>query len=97
MGGYNSVCEVLSLGRPALIVPRVRPRAEQVIRAERLAAQGLIGMLHPDELSPGALGRWLAGPPPPRAAGARRTLDLGGLDRVRALVERALIPALCAA
>ena len=22
MGGYNTICEVLSLGRPALIVPR---------------------------------------------------------------------------
>ena len=36
MGGYNTVCEVLSLGRPALIAPRVSPRAEQVLRAERL-------------------------------------------------------------
>lgn len=97
MGGYNTVCEVLTLGRPALIVPRARPRAEQVIRAERLAARGLIGMLHPDDLSPGALGRWLAGPPPSRAADARRSLDLGGLDRVRTLAARALIPALRAA
>jgi len=94
MGGYNTVCEVLTLGRPALIVPRARPRAEQVIRTERLAARGLIGMLHPDDLSPGALGRWLAGPPPARAADARRSLDLAGLDRVRALAERALMPTL---
>lgn len=97
MGGYNTVCEVLSLGRPALIVPRALPRAEQVIRAERLAARGLIDMLHPDALSPGALGRWLADTPPPLAADARRVLDLGGLDRVRALAERALSPALRAA
>lgn len=97
MGGYNTVCEVLTLGRPTLIVPRARPRAEQLIRAERLAAQGLVAMLHPDGLSPAALGRWLAGPPPARAGQARRFLDLGGLDRVRSLAECALVPALRAA
>jgi predicted glycosyltransferase len=52
MGGYNSVCELLSLRRPALIVPRVRPRTEQLIRAETLSRLGLVRMLHPDELSP---------------------------------------------
>ena len=97
MGGYNTVCEVLSLGRPALIVPRARPRAEQAIRAERLAAQGMVGMLHPDRLSPAAIAAWLAAPPPPRAAEARTHLDLGGLARVRALAEHALTPALRAA
>src|SRR5262249_17309453 len=36
MGGYNTVCEALSLGNHALIVPRVKPRSEQLIRAQRL-------------------------------------------------------------
>ncbi len=27
MGGYNAVCEVLSFGKTALIVPRIHPRA----------------------------------------------------------------------
>jgi predicted glycosyltransferase len=99
MGGYNTVCEVLSLGRPALIVPRVRPRREQVIRAERLAARGLASMLHPDALTPEALGHWMATAKPPavRKAGA---LDFSGLERVRALAEAALaepLPALRAA
>lgn len=52
MGGYNTVCELLSLGRPTLIVPRVEPRREQAIRAEALAARGLIRMLLPDRISP---------------------------------------------
>ncbi len=55
MGGYNTVCELLSLERPSLIVPRVRPRKEQLIRAEALAARGLVRMLHPDDLSPSRL------------------------------------------
>ena len=29
MGGYNTFCEILSFNKPALIVPRTRPRQEQ--------------------------------------------------------------------
>ena len=32
MGGYNTFCEILSFDKPALIVPRTRPRMEQYIR-----------------------------------------------------------------
>ena len=39
MAGYNAVVEALSAGTPALLVPRERPRLEQRIRAERLAAR----------------------------------------------------------
>lgn len=35
MGGYNTYCEILSFDKPALIVPRVAPRQEQLIRARR--------------------------------------------------------------
>jgi predicted glycosyltransferase len=55
MGGYNTVCEVLTSRRRAVIVPRVRPGQEQCIRAERMAALDLLRMLHPDRLSPAAL------------------------------------------
>lgn len=89
MGGYNTTCEILSLGRPALIVPRARPRAEQVIRTERLAARGLVSMLHPDALSPEALGVWLASDAPAPRAGA---FDMNGLGRVRQLAEELLRP-----
>ena len=49
MGGYNTYCEILSFDKPALIVPRVQPREEQLIRATRAAELGLIDMLLPDE------------------------------------------------
>jgi predicted glycosyltransferase len=62
MGGYNSVCDVLSVGARALVVPRVLPRAEQLIRAERLAARGLIDMLHPDAATPDAMRHWMTAP-----------------------------------
>jgi predicted glycosyltransferase len=49
MGGYNTFCEILSLNKPALIVPRSVPRQEQLIRASRAARLGLVSMLNPDD------------------------------------------------
>ena len=45
MGGYNTFCEILSLDKRALIVPRATPRLEQTIRARRASALGLCAML----------------------------------------------------
>ena len=47
MAGYNTFCEILSLGLRALLLPRVTPRAEQLIRATRAAELGLVDMLTP--------------------------------------------------
>jgi predicted glycosyltransferase len=49
MGGYNTYCEILSFDKPALIVPRVAPRQEQLIRARRAQELGLIEMFLPEE------------------------------------------------
>ena len=48
MGGYNTFCEILSLDKRALIVPRQVPRREQLIRATRATDLGLISMLIDD-------------------------------------------------
>jgi predicted glycosyltransferase len=55
MGGYNTVCEVLSLNKRAVVIPRVRPAEEQLIRAERMAERGLFSFIHPDQLTPATL------------------------------------------
>ena len=47
MGGYNTFCEILSLDKPALIMPRVAPRKEQLIRAQRAAELGIARMFDP--------------------------------------------------
>jgi predicted glycosyltransferase len=39
--GYNSTVEALGAGRRPILVPRRKPRGEQAIRADRLAAFGL--------------------------------------------------------
>jgi predicted glycosyltransferase len=89
MGGYNSVCEVLSLEKRALIVPRVTPRREQLIRAERLRDLGVVDVLHPDDATADALETWMA------AAGTKRPstlecIDFNGLSRLPMLVEEVL-------
>ena len=48
MGGYNTFCEVLSMDKRALIVPRTAPRLEQFIRISRAASLGLVSMLADD-------------------------------------------------
>jgi len=89
MGGYNTVCEVLSLEKHALIVPRVRPNREQWIRAKRMRELGLIHVLHPDMVHPDSLGEWLARDLGPRPA-SRNVLDFGGLERIPCLLAEVL-------
>jgi len=52
MGGYGTICEILSLNKPAIVIPRVHPVEEQWIRASRMADLGLLHAIHPDELTP---------------------------------------------
>ncbi|MEA2287861.1 MAG: hypothetical protein QOJ21_3904 [Solirubrobacteraceae bacterium] len=91
MGGYNTTCEILACGRRALIVPRVVPRREQLIRAERLDALGAVDLLHPSALSADALSGWLA-------AGPRRPdrllhpIDMNGLRRLPSMLDEILSP-----
>ncbi|MFD2263146.1 glycosyltransferase family protein [Lacibacterium aquatile] len=51
MGGYNTFCEILSFDRPALIIPRTRPRKEQYIRAVEAQRHGLLSVLVDDDAS----------------------------------------------
>lgn len=91
MGGYNTVCEILSLRQRAIVIPRVRPTEEQWIRAERMARLGLLQMIHPDLLTPPELMNSLHGllqsdaPPQPRFRP-----DLNALPRVAASISALL-------
>jgi predicted glycosyltransferase len=89
MGGYSTTCEILSFDKHALIVPRVKPRREQFIRAQRLTDLGLVHSIHPDELTADRISAWLArdlGAPP----NASSQLDFSGLRRVPELLRELL-------
>jgi len=51
-GGYNTVTQLLSHARRALIIPRVLHRQEQLIRARNLAELGLVSCIHPEDIDP---------------------------------------------
>ena len=59
MGGYNTLSAILSYQKPSLIVPRITPRKEQAIRANRLAELGHVHTIHPDDLSSAGIATWL--------------------------------------
>jgi predicted glycosyltransferase len=50
MAGYCTVAEILGSGKPALLIPRVFPREEQLNRARHWAATGRLEMLEPDRV-----------------------------------------------
>ena len=52
MGGYNTICEILTQQTPALIIPRQSPRKEQLIRAQRLKSKGLLNFIPWTEVTP---------------------------------------------
>jgi predicted glycosyltransferase len=57
MGGYNTVCEILTQGTPSLIIPREKPRKEQLIRAQMLREQNLADYIPWDSFGPDVLRR----------------------------------------
>jgi predicted glycosyltransferase len=88
MGGYNTVCEIMSTDVPALIVPRSQPRAEQRIRAASLAKAGYLEYCELGSLTPEILAGWLAARLGTRVD--RRRAHLNGLIRVPQLAAELL-------
>lgn len=52
MAGYNTVAELIGAGVPALLVPRVHPSKEQLVRAEALRARGWMEVIPQPALTP---------------------------------------------
>jgi predicted glycosyltransferase len=88
MCGYNTFTEILSFDKPALMVPRIHPREEQLIRARRAAELGVVDMLLPHEAAePARFAKALKAlvhRPPPSQCGVPLALD--GLDNIVDLV-----------
>lgn len=90
MGGYNTFCEILSFDKRAIIVPRVEPREEQLIRAKRASELGLVGLLHPkDARDPQIMARALHDlPVRPMPSHAQIDGLLDGFDAIAETVGR---------
>ncbi len=84
MAGYNTVCELLTVGRKAIIIPRVKPVQEQKIRAERMASLSMFTTILPEALTPTLLAEAMT---TQLEAGTEETcltreIDLGALPRI---------------
>jgi len=89
LGGYNTFCEVLSLNKRSLIVPRVTPRTEQLLRAHAAQKLGLVQVLHPADLTPETLADAIIQlPHQPLPASHRIPGLLNGLRYINAEVTR---------
>jgi predicted glycosyltransferase len=90
MGGYNTICEILSQKKVSLIVPRETPRLEQRIRAEVMKEHSLLDFLPWSAMSPaslaGKLDELLTNIQPRRSA--VNGFALTGLDVIRSRLEK---------
>ena len=89
MAGYNTVCELLSFGRRAVLVPRAEPVREQLIRARLLAKRDYFTLVEPHELNATTLMSAVL-TAIGKGASVETPVDMEGLprihDRVRALL-----------
>ena len=84
MAGYNTVCDVLSYRRRAVLIPRAGPSLEQTLRAERMKEWAVAHVVDNRELSGnaladaigGALSRESVPPSPLPLEGLERALDV---------------------
>jgi predicted glycosyltransferase len=85
MGGYNTICEILSADKPAVIVPRIKPSQEQLMRCQRMENKAFFTTVHPDDLTPELLIQEVTNllKNPKRHS----QIDLGGLDRISNYVK----------
>ena len=80
--GYNTVCELLSFSRRAILVPRSEPVREQLIRARLMAQRGFFECIEPQALTPATLiSRVLEALDVPSIPSS--ALDLDGLPVIR--------------
>ena len=94
MAGYNTVCELLAVGVPSVVIPRAAPRQEQRIRAQRMAERGLVRVVGWERLEAVVLAsaiRAAAREPRSRLATRRSEIHLDGVARTADLLA-ALLP-----
>jgi predicted glycosyltransferase len=84
MAGYNTICELLTLGKKSILIPRVTPVEEQKIRAERMAAVSFFRIILPDALGPELLAHTITAQFESDATGntGNCSIDMGALPRI---------------
>jgi predicted glycosyltransferase len=93
-GGYNTLCEIISYRKPAVLVPPTSPPREHLLRAQIFDQLGLVKLLSPAELTPERLGELVSATVLAPAQPARQTaFPLEGLQKITARIEALFAPA----
>jgi len=87
MAGYNCCAEILQSHLPAVLIPRVFPRSEQLIRARRLQELGIVQCI--ESLDPVALRTAVEAALDIRGS-VRHQIPLEGADRFCEMVAELL-------
>ncbi len=88
--GYNTVMEVLSLGKPAVVVPfAAGGESEQTFRAQRLRSLGLLSLVEETDLAPASLAAAVdeAASRSERSGTVMPAIDLDGADKTANLLR----------
>ena len=88
MAGYNTICELLTLSKRSILVPRVRPVEEQRIRADRMANVPFFRTILPDALTPHLLARTMTEQLQAARSGLQMvgSIDMDALPRISAML-----------
>lgn len=88
MAGYNTICELLTLSKESILVPRVAPVEEQRIRAERMSQVPFFTTILPDALTPSLLANTIAKQLDAAKGGVQvaGSIDLYALPRISAML-----------
>ena len=94
MAGYNTVCELLSHNKCAVLVPRSEPVREQLIRARLLADQGFFQTIEPHEMNAETMKNKIIAAIKTTSI-KRHLMDLDGLPRINKRVRQLLTEEIC--
>lgn len=94
MAGYNTVCELLSFGKKAILIPRSEPVREQLIRARLLENLGIFEMVEPQNLSAESLMQKIS-EAFYKTRDAQNFPKMDGLPRINRRVENLLEETVC--
>lgn len=87
MAGYNTITEVLSLGKRAVVVPRCKPSLEQSIRAERMSQKGWFQSISLSDLTIDRLGQSIEYELNKTDKLDLSDLDLNGLEKIQSEIQ----------
>ena len=96
MCGYNTITEILQKSKKAIVVPRIKPGREQLIRAQSMAKAELIEMIHPEQLEPNLLVKTIFNSlTSAKSSRNSVSLDFSGLPRVADYLSMLMFNSFC--